>query len=304
MSSPSSDVESGSRTPGSKPSTTPASSPPAANGFDDDLDPDFLLTKEEKVMVEEEQKVKAETDKQEEQRKKRILKKSGPLTRDERDTKASELNELLAKSEVFSKILTGKTKALGRVGTAMDGTSAAIGEHHLEMTKQPKTMVGGTMRDYQLEGLTWMAEIALQGMSGILADEMGLGKTIQIISLVAHLREMEFYGPFLIVAPLSTLSNWIEEFEKWVPGLPVLLYHGTKPHRTKLFKTEMEKNVDKAKRVNKRFPVVCTSPEMILKDENNFTKIKWEIIMIVSISVLHFYNLTNQHPSLRTRVIA
>jgi ATP-dependent DNA helicase len=36
-------------------------------------------------------------------------------------------------------------------------------------------MVGGTMRDYQLEGLTWMFEICSQGMSGILADEMGLG---------------------------------------------------------------------------------------------------------------------------------
>ncbi|TVY91870.1 Lymphocyte-specific helicase [Lachnellula willkommii] len=277
MASPSSSrAETRSQTPESG-STTPGSSPPAE---EDELNPDFLLTNEEKAMLAEEQKVKAETDKQEEQRKKRVLRKTGPLTRDERDTKASELNDLLAKSEVFSKILTGKTKALGRMGTTLAGTSAAIGEHHLEMTKQPKTMIGGTMRDYQLEGLTWMAEIALQGMSGILADEMGLGKTIQTISLVAHLREMEFYGPFLIVAPLSTLSNWIEEFEKWVPGLPVLLYHGTKPHRTKLFKTEMEKNVDKSKRVNKHFPVVCTSPEMILKDENNFTKIKWEIIMI------------------------
>ncbi|TVY32832.1 Lymphoid-specific helicase [Lachnellula subtilissima] len=282
MASPSSSqAETRSQTPQSEPSTTPASSPPPAEeNFEDELNPDFLLTKEEKAMLEEEQKVKAETDKREEQRKKRVLKKTGPLTRDERDTKATELNELLAKSEVFSKILTGKTKALGRMGTTMDGTSAAIGEHHLEMTKQPKTMIGGTMRDYQLEGLTWMAEIALQGMSGILADEMGLGKTIQTISLIAHLREMEFYGPFLIVAPLSTLSNWIEEFEKWVPGLPVILYHGTKPHRTSIFKSEMEKNVDKSKRVNKRFPVVCTSPEMILKDENNFTKIKWEIIMI------------------------
>ncbi|TVY83360.1 Lymphocyte-specific helicase [Lachnellula suecica] len=278
MASVSSEI--GSQSPQSKSGSTPGSSPPPANNFEDELSPEFLLTKDEKVMVEEERKSQAETDKQEQLRKKRAYKKNGPLSRDERDTKAHELNELLAKSEVFSKILTGKTKSLGRVGTTMEGASAAIGEHHLEMTKQPKTMVGGTMRDYQLEGLTWMAEIALQGMSGILADEMGLGKTIQTISLVAHLREMEFYGPFLIVAPLSTLSNWIEEFEKWVPGLPVLLYHGTKPHRAKLFKTEMEKNVDRSRRVNTSFPIVCTSPEMILKDENNFTKIKWEIIMI------------------------
>ena len=55
----------------------------------------------------------------------------------------------------------------------MDGQS--LGEHNLELAKQPKCMVGGQMRDYQLEGLTWMREIAVQGMSGILADEMGLG---------------------------------------------------------------------------------------------------------------------------------
>ena len=49
----------------------------------------------------------------------------------------------------------------------------------------------------------------LQGINGILADEMGLGKTIQAIALLAHLFETKNnYGPFLIVAPSSTLYNW------------------------------------------------------------------------------------------------
>lgn len=55
----------------------------------------------------------------------------------------------------------------------MDGK--ALGEHNLQMAEQPKCLVGGTLRDYQLEGVTWMYEVCLQGMSGILADEMGLG---------------------------------------------------------------------------------------------------------------------------------
>jgi DNA helicase INO80 len=42
-----------------------------------------------------------------------------------------------------------------------------------------------------------------------LADEMGLGKTIQAISLLAHVSQNKnIWGPFLIVAPNSTLFNW------------------------------------------------------------------------------------------------
>ena len=43
----------------------------------------------------------------------------------------------------------------------------------------------------------------------ILADEMGLGKTIQAIALLSHIAETKgIWGPFLIVAPNSTLYNW------------------------------------------------------------------------------------------------
>lgn len=39
-------------------------------------------------------------------------------------------------------------------------------------------------------------------------------KTLQTISFLAFLREKGTYGPFLVVAPVSTLANWIDEFEK------------------------------------------------------------------------------------------
>jgi ATP-dependent DNA helicase len=100
-------------------------------------------------------------------------KKKRANTREEREQKAKDLDLLLRETEAFSSILTKKTQALGRVGSRLDGQ--ALGEHDLQMASQPRCMVGGTMRDYQLEGLTWMYEICLQGLSGILADEMGLG---------------------------------------------------------------------------------------------------------------------------------
>lgn len=142
--------------------TSVPSSPPSEN--QDDL-------------VKEEEHARIENNKAEEKRRQALArkrKKKKPETKAEREAKARELDELLLKSAAFSDILTKKTQVLGRVGSSLDGKT--LGEHSLEMAKQPKCMVGGTMRDYQLEGLTWMYEICQQGMSGILADEMGLGK--------------------------------------------------------------------------------------------------------------------------------
>ncbi len=52
---------------------------------------------------------------------------------------------------------------------------------------------------------------------------MGLGKTIQTIALIAYLVENKNNtGPYLIIVPLSTFSNWLNEFEKWAPGLKVV----------------------------------------------------------------------------------
>ena len=41
--------------------------------------------------------------------------------------------------------------------------------------KQP-AMLNCQMKDYQLKGLNWLANLYEQGINGILADEMGLGK--------------------------------------------------------------------------------------------------------------------------------
>jgi SNF2 family DNA or RNA helicase len=54
----------------------------------------------------------------------------------------------------------------------------------LKIEKQPNTLVGGQLRDYQLEGLNWLFKLYQANLNGILADEMGLGKTIQSISII------------------------------------------------------------------------------------------------------------------------
>ena len=83
-------------------------------------------------------------------------------------------------------------------------------------------MLHGTLKPYQLKGMNWLITLFNQGINGILADEMGLGKTIQSISTLAYLAETEgIWGPFLVISPVSTLHNWVQEIAKFAPELKV-----------------------------------------------------------------------------------
>mmetsp|Transcript_62423 Transcript_62423/g.94280 ORF Transcript_62423/g.94280 Transcript_62423/m.94280 type:complete len:649 (+) Transcript_62423:306-2252(+) len=135
---------------------------------------------------------------------------------------------------------------------------------------QPSNLADGCyLKDYQLEGIRWLASLFENGVSGILADEMGLGKTIQVIALIAHLLTQGVSGPFLVVAPLATLPNWIREFEKWLPTQPVVRYHGTGPDREAMMKGPLNPK----ERRNKDYPVIVTSFETAIRDQNRLAKI-------------------------------
>jgi ATP-dependent DNA helicase len=78
----------------------------------------------------------------------------------------------------------------------------------------------------------------------------------------------------------------MEEFNKWVPSIPVAFYHGTPSHRRDVFQKQLMKNFVGG-RVNKQFPVVLTTPEIVIRDANDLSKIKWELIIIVRFLPLH-----------------
>lgn len=140
-----------------------------------------------------------------------------------------------------------------------------------EVTKQPSIMVGGTLKDYQLKGLEWMISLYNNRLNGILADEMGLGKTIQTISLVTYLIEMKKQsGPFLIIVPLSTITNWTLEFERWAPSVSKIVYKGV-PQRRKELAAEIRL---------KQFNVLLTTYEYISRDKNVLSKLKWVYVII------------------------
>ena len=84
----------------------------------------------------------------------------------------------------------------------------------------------------RLQGMNWLADLYNQGINGILADEMGLGKTVQSIAFLAHVAEVHgIWGPFLVVAPASTLHNWQQEAARFLPKMRVVPYWGTTQER-------------------------------------------------------------------------
>ena len=81
------------------------------------------------------------------------------------------------------------------------------------------------LRSYQLESLNWLIESWYNCRNVILADEMGLGKTIQSIAFLNYLFSFQnMRGPFLVVAPLSTLQHWKRTVEDWSTMNCVLYY--------------------------------------------------------------------------------
>ncbi|MEO6076033.1 MAG: DEAD/DEAH box helicase [Dokdonella sp.] len=94
-------------------------------------------------------------------------------------------------------------------------------------TEEPEGFTA-TLRDYQREGLAWLAFLSDAGLGGILADDMGLGKTVQVLAhIVDEKQRGRLNEPVLVVAPTSLIGNWCDETERFAPGLRVLVLHGS-----------------------------------------------------------------------------
>uniref|UniRef100_A0A7N8XKU1 Chromodomain helicase DNA binding protein 9 n=1 Tax=Mastacembelus armatus TaxID=205130 RepID=A0A7N8XKU1_9TELE len=138
-----------------------------------------------------------------------------------------------------------------------------------------------TLRDYQLEGVNWLLFNWYNRRNCILADEMGLGKTIQSITFLEEIHRVGIKGPFLIIAPLSTIANWEREFHTWT-HLNVIVYHGSMVSRQMLQQYEMYFR-DAQGRVIRgayRFQAVITTFEMILGGCPELNAIEWRCVII------------------------
>lgn len=145
--------------------------------------------------------------------------------------------------------------------------------------KQPHFVKGGTMRDFQLKGLDFLATNWCKNENIILADEMGLGKTVQTVNFLNWLRhERQQNGPFLVVVPLSTMPAWADTFDLWAPDINYVVYQGSAKEARPIIR---ERELLEGGNPNRpKFNVLLTTFELVMADDHALSQIKWQYLAV------------------------
>ena len=272
------------------------------NGEEDqeDVQEDLSLIDVSEGAIEEERKLMKEREEEKEKNQDQTKEITSPEQVVLDDKKFEHLDELLNKTNMYTEFLkeqmeegqeeddddddddddvdltknnnSKKRKSTGGAGTKKEKKTDAEKTRELLPLMDPSAV----LRGYQLRGVKWLISLWSNGLNGILADQMGLGKTIQTIGFLSHLRSKGICGPFLVVGPLSTLSNWINEFKKFCPAFPTVLYHGSKQERANIRNTRMPvRSV-----VDETFPVIVTSFEIAMFDRKFLQKYQFKYLIV------------------------
>ncbi|GMU37962.1 MAG: DEAD/DEAH box helicase [Phycisphaerae bacterium] len=156
----------------------------------------------------------------------------------------------------------------------------AEGSATFELMSPPESFAG-TLRPYQVRGLSWLAFLDRHGLGACLADDMGLGKTIQLIALLLHERvatapgdhagaaDAAPVGPTLIIVPMSVVGNWQHELRRFAPSLRVLVHHGLERLTGEAFAQEVA-----------RHDVVISTYGLAHRDFEHLDRVAWRRIVL------------------------
>ncbi|RCI00137.1 hypothetical protein CU097_010915 [Rhizopus azygosporus] len=147
----------------------------------------------------------------------------------------------------------------------------------IQYDSSPIYRYNNTLRPYQLEGLNWLRYCYYTFRSCILADEMGLGKTVQSVALLNDIyHHVGIRGPFLIIAPLSTIPHWVRAFNAWT-DLNVVDFRGSNFARNLIIETEFYYQDAEANNIpgKYKFDVLITTYEMASASAMTLKDIPW-----------------------------
>ena len=173
-----------------------------------------------------------------------------------------------------------RCKGRPKLGNPPSGKAAV--DAFLAAYKTPATTKGGReLHDYQVEGVRWLLSRYLAHRNCVLADEMGLGKTAQTVQFLSSLAsEWNVTGPFLVVAPVSTLGHWEREVRAW-SQLDVVTFVGTRPNREAVVYHEWYPGGMRTKAEQPRLQVVVTSYEALRADDPPpLGMVKWRGVVV------------------------
>jgi SNF2 family DNA or RNA helicase len=115
-------------------------------------------------------------------------------------------------------------------------------------------------------------------MNSILADEMGLGKTVMSIAMLDDIiKKSGVRGPFMVIAPLSTLANWQREINNWTDVCPIT-FHGVQTARDVIKKYEIF--YDPPREKVPKVQVLLTTMETVYKEIGLIRAIHWHFVII------------------------
>ncbi len=101
-------------------------------------------------------------------------------------------------------------------------------------------------------------------------------QTVQTVAFVSYLfHELQQYGPFLVIVPLSTITAWQAQFAAWAPDINVICYIGNAPARENIRRYEFGEVPKKMK-----LQVLLTTYELVLRDAPELQPIKWKSLIV------------------------
>ncbi|MDR2373686.1 MAG: DEAD/DEAH box helicase [Bifidobacteriaceae bacterium] len=126
------------------------------------------------------------------------------------------------------------------------------------------------LRPYQRRGLAWLAFLGGLDLGACLADDMGLGKTVQMLALEASERAADpERGPTLLICPVSLVTNWQREAQKFAPDLRLRSHHGSARLHGEDFATAAQ-----------AADVVVTSYYTALRDADDLSGVSWARVVL------------------------
>lgn len=139
----------------------------------------------------------------------------------------------------------------------------------------PFLQEGFSLKDHPKEGVAWLQHLYKSKASGcLMADDMGLGKTLQILYFIDwHSRKYANHKPYLIVAPISLLENWKNEYERFFMQPRMKINMLTSKDVTRKFNKSI---VDKMQKMD----IILTNYESLRISQLNFCAVEFDVVAL------------------------